>query len=694
VAAIAAVGLLIGGLHAAESPGVLEQADAHFAAGRYAEAQTLYRTQLAGALTADDALDVRKRLAITCIRAGKDAEAEAVLADIMAQLPSYTYGDPSAAVTNIADAWRDAGKRDRARGIYEDVIARWPDREHALWSRMGLAMTYVANRNLPAADAAIEALRNHHATHGHITRALCIIADQCRQLHNHKKARELYAEAIACTSSREFTIWSYQGLAISSLRLCESATAEAVVRTLRTDFANAPDTPIALGNIADEYNRIRKYAQAVDLYSHILDVYPANGFAFWARRNMTLCEIARRRSAEADESAGRLLADFPNDERLPHGLRTIADQYRDAERFDKAREFYRTVLDDHPESPDAFWAQEGLVVTEIRADDEESAQESLATLQSRYAADPRLPAALLNIGDQYRRKGQHAESATVYKGIIENHPTADAAIWALQNVGIDAGNRRDGAGVRAAVGRLIADYCGRPGLARALDNIVGAYRWQAGPTDATQIWESIIETLSRRLSQTPGMWDHTALLVAMIGAGRDVPAETIRNYMTAYDNQTDLPDAMLVVVDRVYNQGFWKEHEGPPGAAPPLFEKAVAVAHLMLERFPWSEPSQEACYLAGSACFRIDACDRAMAYMEYLLETWPTCRFAPGAHWVIAQSAERLCQLGQTTVEQARPTVLAHCRVLVADHAGSYLSAAQVLLQAWQPLQAEQGGAQ
>ncbi|HLB72718.1 MAG TPA: hypothetical protein VJJ98_01750, partial [Sedimentisphaerales bacterium] len=125
--------------------GQLAEADRLASAGNYDQAEQLYTTIAAGQAGTDYGLDAQEKL--TCLYAtwGKEPEARAGLEKLLADYSQHER--IATAVTHVADTYRARQNHQRACEIYADVIEGWPEDEHAMWSQMGLTISYASLGN-------------------------------------------------------------------------------------------------------------------------------------------------------------------------------------------------------------------------------------------------------------------------------------------------------------------------------------------------------------------------------------------------------------------------------------------------------------------------------------------------------------------------------------------------------------------
>jgi len=112
-------------------------ADEYRSLDRHEKAFELYGYVVANYAGTQEALWSQMNLAISRVSfddPNADAETERLLAR-----NSRDPGMP-AAVCWVADQYRRSGRAEKAKNLYDRVMAEYPDTEYAMWSRMGLVI--------------------------------------------------------------------------------------------------------------------------------------------------------------------------------------------------------------------------------------------------------------------------------------------------------------------------------------------------------------------------------------------------------------------------------------------------------------------------------------------------------------------------------------------------------------------------
>jgi len=97
------------------------------------------------------------------------------------------------AVHDIAQHYRWSGKYEKANGLYQCVVANWPDSEHALWSQADLIKSYLALEDDANAEAAVEGLLTGFSDNPLIARAVHDTGQHYRELKKYAQANRLYS---------------------------------------------------------------------------------------------------------------------------------------------------------------------------------------------------------------------------------------------------------------------------------------------------------------------------------------------------------------------------------------------------------------------------------------------------------------------------------------------------------------------
>ena len=188
----------------------LQQAEGLTSNGNYEQAEQLYQQIVANNPSTDYGLEAQEKLTCLYVAWGREPQIQAGLRKLFSDFSQQDGIDR--AVTHVADAYRQVSRYIEAIEIYGNVVARWQNSEHGMWSQMGLAISHASLADDVAAESAYERLRTQYAANQHISRAICLMADNYRRLERSDKARGLYEYVLANWPTAEFALWSRMGV--------------------------------------------------------------------------------------------------------------------------------------------------------------------------------------------------------------------------------------------------------------------------------------------------------------------------------------------------------------------------------------------------------------------------------------------------------------------------------------------------
>ena len=490
----------------------------------YAEAEKIYRqivTDYPGTVTA---LQAQEKLACLYVTSGNEPEAQAALEKLKANFFDFPQQELVAtAITHVADTYREIGKHQKACEIYTYVVGNWPRAEHGMWSQMGLVIANSCTGNEDGAEVAYAKLCADYSGQQHISRAVCLIADNYCKLEKHKKASELYQYALTNWPNAPFTLWSKMGLAISSIRLREFEDANSIVDKLKTDFAKDERMSVAACQIADEYRKSNKHEKAASLYQYVVNNHPGSEHSLWSQMGLAISNIRIGNEAAAQTAINKLRNDFSQDKRLPMALCSIADEYRRSRKYEKGCELYRYIVNNHPDNEFAFWSQMNLAISNIQSGNDEASQNAIDKLLADFSKDGRMPYAACTIADECRRLNKYDLACELYGYVIDDWPDSEQALWSQMGLAISNIRLADDPNADYDVEELLSRFSKDKRLAVAVCSVADEYRRLKQDNKACRLYQYVVDN---NADAEHALWSQMNLAISNITLGDDVGTDT------------------------------------------------------------------------------------------------------------------------------------------------------------------------
>jgi len=273
---------------------------------------------------------------VSHIAAGEDSAVETIVNKMTAdfsgdsELPGVLY--------LIAKEYKKAGKDDKAEGIYQQLIQRYPGTIWVLRAQKERARVYLKSGNEKAVLAIVDELIADFSGHPGLAESLCKIARECEATKRFSVSEGIYQQVI-----QRFPGSSYARKAQLDMPKCRilsyidggnDAAARTAIGSLTANFDGHPDLPTTLRKIVErcelEVSRLEDKSPAEQAGDHFQKVV-----AIW--------------EAAIDE--------LPELGATPEACCWAGDCYSKMGKYAKAADYYQTVVDNWPDYQYAWNAQ-------------------------------------------------------------------------------------------------------------------------------------------------------------------------------------------------------------------------------------------------------------------------------------------------------------------------------------------------
>jgi len=318
------------------------------------------------------------------------------------------------AVHDVAQQYRGTRKYEKANQLYQYVVDNWPKSEHALWAQADLIKSYLAEGDDSAAEAATETLLINFNDNPLIARAIWDTGQHYRDLKKYENANQLYKHVVENWPKAEHAIWAQADLIKSYLALGDDSNAETAVSKLIADFSWSEHIARAIHDTAWEYRKLANYGRANELDQYVIDRWPEDVQAMWAKMDMAKTDIALGNYATADKTVDILIADFSDQPDLPTAIFMLGEQY-----YNKA--FTYENQGQSPEAKSHF--QKAIVVWERIATEVSEPRSTIAAQAYYFSAYC------------WTRLGQYENAIQYYQTVVDTWPDYEYAWHAQFRIG-------------------------------------------------------------------------------------------------------------------------------------------------------------------------------------------------------------------------------------------------------------------
>ncbi len=298
---------------------------------KYAQAARLYRHIVTNYPDSEHALKAQMDLVKSYLALEDEANVETAIGGLLGNFSDNPLA--ARAVWEIGQHCRELKKYAQANRLYKHVVANCRDSESALWAKADLIKSYLALKDDPNAEAAIEKLVADFSNNPLISRAIHDTAYEHRKLEKYDRADQLDQFVIDNWPWHEQAMWAKMDMIKTNILLENDAVVESAIDSLIADFNDHPDLPEAVFVVGEQYYYKVYYSDSFCKKSEDLDPEARENFT----KALTIWE--------------RIITELPESEPTvsAHAYYFSAVCYRHLGKYEKPIEYCSKIVDNWPD---------------------------------------------------------------------------------------------------------------------------------------------------------------------------------------------------------------------------------------------------------------------------------------------------------------------------------------------------------
>ena len=298
----------------------------------------------------------------------------------------------------------------QAEQLYQSIVADYPDTDYALIAQRKLVCVLIAAEKSPEqVDAEFNKLTTDFANNEQLPAQIHQIGTNCRYGDNYQQAKYYYNYVIENFPDNPQAILSQKDIVKAAIEAEDYTAEQQALDELKSKFANHPNLAKSLCSVADCYIGEKKYDKANELNKYIVSNFPESDEALRAQKNLVKSYIAYNDDPNTETSMEKLSTDFANHPGQSAALRSIAVEYRDEGRYDKAIELYESLIETYPNDQDKIHCQKGLAVSNIWHNEDvndPNTKAAIEALVTDFNSHSDFLYTVFRIGEEYYKKAQ------------------------------------------------------------------------------------------------------------------------------------------------------------------------------------------------------------------------------------------------------------------------------------------------
>ena len=362
-----------------------------------------------------------------------------VLAVIMFSLVGAAYSTDTAALLEEAKAYEAESNYVQAEVIYWSIVADYPGTDEAFQAQKNLAVLFITTGNYPAAQAEVDALIADFTGHQSLPQVIYDLSDSWWYAAKFEESQKLLKYIVDNVPDNNLAIQAQAWVVGCDMKMGNYTAANQEIDALMKDFADNPQLTSVIYKLAEEFWRAGRYEDPRWLYEYIVENHPYSDLAikartWWAKGWITGLELILGNSTSAQQVIDVLVTDCAGQSQLVLGqiLYDNANGCRHVRKYKEARELYKYIVDNLPESNRFMRAKACVAGADLILGNYAAAQQAIDSLITDFNDHPDLPTAVSYIEEGYyirileaespRSEDYYREPVEVWEKVTEKFP--------------------------------------------------------------------------------------------------------------------------------------------------------------------------------------------------------------------------------------------------------------------------------
>ena len=404
-------------------------------------------------------------------------------------LDSAGYSDLPNILNFIARNLENENMPDRAKYLYEKVVAEFGNTDAALKARLESAKlgicSAIKSEDYTVAESDTIKLSADFADNSRRSYCLDYIADKFLKHKQYGKMRNvlLLISDSPDADINEKARMNLDGLDIITLvQSGREVEADAAIVKIKVDFSTVDALPTMLEHISRQYEEREQYEKAENLNKQIVQDYPGTEAALRSQTNLAKQYVIAGSDTEAQAATNKLASDFSGRARMAIKLRQIGKKHGDRRQrnFESAKSIYLEASSTHPTGKGALLARTDLINMYIMKQVDGDAGEEIDKLITDFGDDKELPNMLRKIATTYSKIGKYETAENIHTRISQLRPesihSANASFDTSKTQVLSLIDSENYDGALVAVDKLMVDFNGHAELPETMKQIGLRYR--------------------------------------------------------------------------------------------------------------------------------------------------------------------------------------------------------------------------
>lgn len=542
---------------------------------------------------------------------------------VSAETPAEALGSDLQQAQELVKAKR----YDQAEKLYLAILESDTEADRRFGAQKGLTILYVSANKLPEAETAYRQLLSRFSDHKDLPQAVYNIGRTYGQVGKTDKAQQLYQHVMENWHDTEWAIHAQRDIIHFHLERGDEMGATDAVQELLTDFASHKDIAGTIYNLAKYYRSLRKPDVGFKLHEYNVEHYAEDRYGMWSQIEIIKSYIWDANDAGMDRAFSKLVGVFSQQPSLSKEVYQIGLACNKAGKADKARYFYRYVVEHWPESDPAVRSQVAILDAYAPPEADEAVEAVFDRLIETFWQQKTPAKEVYETGIRYRET-RPAQARKVHQYNVERSSKEDPyAMWSQVEVIKSWIRDENESQAEAAYRKLLDIFSRQPTLAKEVCRVGDAYVSAGNYDKAARLYQYAQQNWTAHEQQ---LWAHVGFIRLQIARGDDATAwSAIGSLITDFKEHPELAKAMGGIGQQYYLRSFAYKAQGSGDRVKDSFVRTVTVLEKIVKEFPDSVDAAPPCLYAAGVCYQeLGDHEKARGFFRQIVSRWPDYEYA------------------------------------------------------------------
>ncbi len=242
------------------------------------------------------------------------------------------------------------------------------------------------------------------------------------------EAEQTYQTIIAEYPGTDNALFAQKDLAFLYITQGEDLQAVDAFEVMTADFADNPNLPYAIYQIANKYQGLQRHAEARDVYQYVAQNNPESEFGIRGQTWTAGSEIQLGNFAAADEAIETLKTNFSQSPLLFESIDALGYEYWRAGKPDKSKELYQYLLQNSSDNDLLIKGQVYMASCEVRLGNYTAADEAIGQFLLEYPDQEQIAWVVYDLAYKYGSVQNYAKTREHYQSILSKWPNHERAL--------------------------------------------------------------------------------------------------------------------------------------------------------------------------------------------------------------------------------------------------------------------------